>query len=140
MSSGTEAVGSIVSTSAPALDLDEIQAIILRPRPAPYFGTHVLLHVDDAEAGREFVRRLTPHIGSSAHWWSAVNTWLAVGISYTGLEALGLPEASLQSFPEAFRAGMAARAAAAPGRRRQRSEELGGAVRHRPGPYRGERV
>ena len=50
MSSVTEAVGSSVSTSAPALDLDEIQAIVLRPRPAPYFGTHVLLHVDDAEA------------------------------------------------------------------------------------------
>ena len=48
MSSVTEAVGSTVSTSAPTLDLDEIQAIILRPRPAPYFGTHVLLHVDDA--------------------------------------------------------------------------------------------
>ncbi len=110
MSPVSEAVGNRVSTSAPTLDLDEIQAVILRPRPAPYFGTHVLLHVDDAEGGREFLRRLTPHIGSSAHWWSGVNTWLAVGISYTGLEALGLPKDSLQSFPEAFRVGMAARA------------------------------
>ena len=33
-----------------------------------------------------------------------------VGISYAGLEALGLPQDSLQSFPEAFRVGMAARA------------------------------
>ncbi len=48
MSSVTESVGSNVSTSAPTLDLDEIQAIVLRPRPAPYFGTHVLLRVDDA--------------------------------------------------------------------------------------------
>ena len=93
MSPVSEAVGGTVSTSAPTLDLDEIQAVILRPRPAPYFGTHVLLHVDDAAAGREFLGRLAPHIGSSAHWWSAVHTWLAVGISYTGLEALGLPEA-----------------------------------------------
>jgi Dyp-type peroxidase family len=110
MSSVTEAVGSTVSTSAPALDLDEIQAIVLRPRPAPYFGTHVLLRIGNAKAGREFLRRLTPHIGSSAHWWSAANTWLAIGISYSGLEALGLPKDSLQSFPEAFREGMAARA------------------------------
>jgi Dyp-type peroxidase family len=110
MSSVTEASGSGVATSASALDLDEIQAIVLRPRPAPYFGTHVLLRIDDAEAGREFLRRLTPHIGSSAHWWSAANTWLAIGISYAGLDALGLPKASLQSFPEAFRVGMAARA------------------------------
>src|ERR1051325_139948 len=110
MLSVKESVGGQLVTRAPALDLDEIQAIVLRPRPAPYFGTHVLLRIDDAEAGREFLRRLTPHIGSSAHWWSAANTWLAIGISYAGLEALGLPQDSLQSFPEAFRVGMAARA------------------------------
>ena len=110
MSSVTETAGSVVSNSAPTLDLNEIQAIVLRPRPAPYFGTHVLLHIDDAEAGREFLRRLAPHIGSSAHWWSAASTWLAIGISYAGLEALGVPQASLQSFPEAFRVGMASRA------------------------------
>jgi Dyp-type peroxidase family len=53
---------------------------------------------------------LTPHVDSAAGWWDAGDAWLSVGISYAGLEALGLPEASLQSFPEAFRAGMAARA------------------------------
>ena len=36
--------------------------------------------------------------------------WIAIGISYAGLVALGVPEDSLQSFPEAFRVGMAARA------------------------------
>src|SRR5215470_11996121 len=92
------------------LDLHEIQATVLRSRPAPYFGTHVLLRVDDAQAGRELLRRLTPHVDSAAGWWKAANAWLAVGISYAGLEALGVPETSLQSFPEAFREGMAARA------------------------------
>ena len=62
------------------------------------------------EAGRAFLRRLTPHVDSAAGWWSATNPWIAVGISYAGLKALGLPEDSLQSFPEAFREGMAARA------------------------------
>src|SRR6201991_2830933 len=98
------------STHAPTLELHEIQATVLRPRPAPYFGTHVLLRIDDAEAGRKFLRRLTPHIASAANWWEAAKTWLDVGISYTGLEALGLSQESLQSFPEAFRVGMAARA------------------------------
>ena len=42
------------STDAPTLDLHEIQATVLRPRPAPYFGAHVLLRIDDARAGREF--------------------------------------------------------------------------------------
>src|SRR5258705_10107127 len=99
-----------LSLHAPTLDLHAIQATVLRPRPAPYFGTHVLLRVDDALAGRKFLRRLTPHIASATNWWNAVNTWLEIGISYAGLEALGVPQDSLQSFPEAFRVGMAARA------------------------------
>jgi Dyp-type peroxidase family len=96
--------------TAPMLDLHEIQATVLRQRPAPYFGTHVLLHVDDAQAGRAFLRRLTPYVDSASGWRIAANAWLAVGITYSGLEALRVPSDSLQSFPEAFREGMAARA------------------------------
>jgi len=33
-----------------------------------------------------------------------------VGLSYSGLEALGVPEQSLATFPSEFRQGMAARA------------------------------
>src|SRR5215470_15745125 len=84
------------------VELDDIQATVLRYRPEPYYGTHVLLHVEDAQAGREFVRRLTPHIDSAAEWWQAGEAWISVAISYTGLVALGLPEDSLHSFPEAF--------------------------------------
>ena len=98
------------SAQAPTLDLHEIQATVLRLRPAPYFGTHVLLRVDDARAGRELIRRLTPHVDSAASWWNAAAPWLSVAISYAGLQALGVPPDSLQSFPEAFRVGMAARA------------------------------
>src|SRR6202795_1474537 len=93
-----------------ALDLPGIQATILRHRPEPYFGTHVFLHINDAHGGREFLQRLAPHIGSAADWWKAADAWIAVAISYTGLVALGVPEDSLRSFPEAFRVGMAARA------------------------------
>src|SRR5262249_13426468 len=60
--------------------------------------------------GRALLRRLTPYVDSAENWSTAANAWLAVAISYTGLEALGLPRKSLQSFPEAFRVGMAARA------------------------------
>jgi Dyp-type peroxidase family len=110
MSSLDESAAASVSTRESLLDLHEIQATVLRPRPAPYFGTHVLLRVEDAQAGRELFRRLTPHVDSAAGWWSAKTPWLSVGVSYAGLKALGLPENSLQSFPEAFREGMAARA------------------------------
>ena len=92
------------------VDLHEIQATVLRYRPEPYYGTHVLLHIDDARGGREFLRRLAPHVASAADWWNAASAWISVAISYTGLVALKLPEESLQSFPEAFRVGMAGRA------------------------------
>ena len=42
-------------THVPTLALHEIQATVLRQRPAPYFGTHVFLRVDDAAAGRELL-------------------------------------------------------------------------------------
>jgi Dyp-type peroxidase family len=92
------------------IELDDIQATVLRYRPEPYYGTHIMLHVDEAQAGREFVRRLTPHVESASGWWQAGRSWISVAISYAGLVALGVPEDSLNSFPQAFRAGMAARA------------------------------
>jgi deferrochelatase/peroxidase EfeB len=92
------------------IELDDIQATVLRYRPEPYYGTHVMLHVEDARAGREFVRRLTPHVDSAAEWWRAGEAWTSIAISHTGLVALGLPQDSLDSFPEAFRVGMAERA------------------------------
>src|SRR6266404_411553 len=93
-----------------AVDLHDIQATLLRHRPEPYFGTHLFLHINDSHGGREFLRRLAPHIGSAADWWNAADAWIAVAITYPGLVALGVPEGSLRSFPEAFRVGMAARA------------------------------
>src|SRR5215475_6554013 len=105
-----KAAGAGALASAPALEFDEIQATVLRPRPAPYVGAHIGLRIDDARAGREVLRRLLPHVDSAASWWKARSTWLSVGVSYAGLEALGVPPGSLQSFPEAFRVGMAARA------------------------------
>ena len=105
----TEDVGGNPSTHAPTLELHEIQATVLRLRPAPYFGSHVALRIDNVQAGRELLRRLTPHVDSAANWWRPASSWLSVAISYAGLDALGLPQNSLQSFPEAFRVGMAAR-------------------------------
>src|SRR5215470_12320489 len=95
--------------SAPMLDLHEIQATVLRLRPAPYVGSHVTLRVDDPRAGRELLRRLVSHVDSALNWWKPADAWLSIAISYAGLEVLGVPKASLESFPEAFRVGMAAR-------------------------------
>ena len=55
---------------------------MLRYRPEPYYGTHVLMRMDDARSGREFLRRLAPHVASAADWWNACEAWIAVAISY----------------------------------------------------------
>jgi deferrochelatase/peroxidase EfeB len=94
------------------VELDDIQATVLRYRPEPYYGTHIMLHVDGVGVGRELVRRLTPHVASAADWWRGGEAWIAVAITYEGMVALGLPKDSLASFPPAFRDGMAAHAPA----------------------------
>jgi Dyp-type peroxidase family len=98
-------------TSLLTLEIADIQSPILRRRPAPYVGCHVLLRIDDAAAGRELVRRVLPHVVSAADYASR-DTWLAIAFTYAGLRALGTPAASLATFPEAFCAGMASRAEA----------------------------
>lgn len=92
------------------LQLDDIQALILRSRPEPYVGIHAMLHVDEAEGGRDLIARLAPHIPSAHDWTEEMTAWTGVAISFAGLKALGLPEDSLKSFPLAFQQGMAARA------------------------------
>ncbi|HVN02031.1 MAG TPA: hypothetical protein VMT68_17660 [Caulobacteraceae bacterium] len=105
-----EATESDAAARAPMLDLGDIQATVLRLRPAPYYGSHVLLRVDNPQAGRALLARLVPHVDSAANWWDPAAAWLSVGLTYEGLEAVGVPQDSLASFPEAFRVGMAARA------------------------------
>jgi len=61
------------AASGPKLDLHEIQATVLRQRPAPYFGTHVLLRVDE---------------------WSAPRTQCAVGGRWRGAARSLLPVSS----------------------------------------------
>ncbi len=98
--------------SETVLDLDDIQSGALHERPSPYVGTYLLLRIDDPAAGRELVRRLIPLVDSGRPTSDpAHDAWITVAFTYRGLEALGVPRESLESFPSEFRQGMAARAA-----------------------------
>jgi Dyp-type peroxidase family len=93
------------------LDLDDIQAGALHERPSPYVGRYLLLRLHDAADGRELVRRLHSLLrAENSGPRSPSHTSLTVAFTYRGLEALGVPSASLASFPREFREGMAARA------------------------------
>ena len=43
-----------------SLELGDIQAAALMPRPHPYAGSYVAVRIDDRKDGRELLRRLLP--------------------------------------------------------------------------------
>ena len=105
--------------SASTLELVDIQGAVLKqppPRgcgggPQPYAGRYVVLRIDDAAQGRALLQRLLPYVASAADWWTPTEqAVISVALSFQGLRALGLPQASLDSFPPWFQQGMAARA------------------------------
>jgi hypothetical protein len=57
------------------------------------------------------LRRILPHVAPADEWWvPSLPGWLGIAFTFEGLKALGVPQASLDSFPIEFRQGMAARA------------------------------
>src|SRR5215510_13209322 len=107
-----ESVGETLSTRLPTLETSDIQATVLRPRPKPYRGEYVILRIGNAEQGREMLRRILPHVAPADEWCvPSLPGWLGIAFTFEGLKALRVPQASLDSFPEEFREGMAARAA-----------------------------
>jgi len=107
-------------TSETRLDLHDIQGAVLKGfgRHGFPFARYLVFVVHDEEAGRSFVRSLVPKITTSAPWRKggslqdgtaipAATTNIA--FTYHGLRELGVPRASLQSFPDEFAMGMRAR-------------------------------
>ena len=101
---------SVDATTGASLELHDIQAGALYERPSPYVGTYLLLRIEDRADGRELVRRLHRIANPAAGADTADETSLTVAFTYHGLKALGVPQASLDSFAPEFRQGMAARA------------------------------
>jgi Dyp-type peroxidase family len=93
------------------LELSDIQSGVLRPRPNPYAAAYLLFRIDDRHAGRALLAKLAGVVPSCADQTSrAEDAWVSVSLTYRGLEALGVPADSLESFAWELRQGMAARA------------------------------
>lgn len=96
------------------LDLFDIQGNVIRAYGRYNFpvARYVLLHVNDGEKGRRFVGMVTKRVTTSVDWsdkpGQVAKPRVAVNIAFTysGLEALGLPRASLMGFPAEFAMGM----------------------------------
>ena len=97
------------------IDFADIQGNILRGYGKPYVR-HLVLSVDEPPSARRWLFNATsgdesvvPQITTGEPWAERRSTCVNVGITHAGLAALGVPPASLNSFPREFVAGMAAR-------------------------------
>jgi Dyp-type peroxidase family len=94
-------------------ELHDIQGNILRAYGFP-FARYQVIRIVDPDGARRLLRSvLDQQLVTTAKTWdpdSKPGSTLNVFFSFTGLAAMGLPKTSLDSFPEEFRQGMAARA------------------------------
>lgn len=98
------------------LDLADIQGFVLRGYTLPAVR-HFILRVGDATAARSFLGGLvsgdeaaSPQLTTAQAWEVKPDYCLNVALTFDGLKALGLPAATLSSFPAEFQAGSASRA------------------------------
>jgi Dyp-type peroxidase family len=94
------------------LELEDIQHIVLTRAPAQT-GRYEFLRFRDPQGARAWLAALVPTVQSAAAMASSLDKddrWVTVAFTWNGLRALGLDEASLDSFPEEFKQGMVARA------------------------------
>jgi Dyp-type peroxidase family len=94
------------------IELNDIQHFLIE-RPGALAARYVFLTFRQPEDGRSWLSGITEKVGTAQAVRAASETdtrWVTVAFTWNGLRALGLHEASLATFPQEFREGMAARA------------------------------
>lgn len=96
---------------AASLDFHDIQHFLMS-RPPARAARYEFLTFRSTAGGRAWLTGLIDKVGTAKTVGSNVADarWVTVGFTANGLQALGLSEESLATFPEEFRQGMAARA------------------------------
>ena len=99
-----------------ALDFADIQGNVLRGYHLPN-ARHFVLGVRDSGGARAFLAALVssdkeaPQVTTAEEWGTRPRYCLNVGLTWRGLQVLGLPTAILDQFPPAFAKGPTANAA-----------------------------
>jgi deferrochelatase/peroxidase EfeB len=93
------------------LEVDDIQHFLLT-RPPARAARYEFLSFENANAGRAWLAGVVDKVGTGALLRSDSSDvrWIAVGFTWNGLRTLEVDEASLATFPDEFREGIAARA------------------------------
>jgi Dyp-type peroxidase family len=110
----------MIGNQRPTPDLHDIQGNIVKAYSRLGFpkARYVFFRVREGGGGRAFVRNLIPLITTSAPWspngsaksGSAVpQVAINLALTFDGLRHLGVPQASLQTFPPEFAMGMRGR-------------------------------
>ena len=94
------------------LELEDVQHYLLT-RPHATIAQYNFITFRDAAGARKWVNAITDIVGTAktvmaAH--PADMRWVSLAFTFNGLRKLGLDEASLATFPDPFKQGMAARA------------------------------
>jgi Dyp-type peroxidase family len=95
------------------LQLEDIQHFLLT-RPRAMAARYGFLSFRQREQGRAWLSGIIDRVGRGRGGDSGGpldSRWVTVAFTWNGLRALGVDRASLETFPEEFRQGMAARAA-----------------------------
>ena len=98
------------------VDMADVQGNILRGYRKT-FVRHLVLTINNRDAARAWLSDATsgddvrsPQITTAEPWDEEPPSCVNIGFTHAGLAALGVPDASLRSFPHEFAQGMAARA------------------------------
>jgi deferrochelatase/peroxidase EfeB len=93
------------------IDFDDIQHFLIA-RPPALAARYEFLTFRQPEGGRTWLKGVLDKVGTASAVGSRVldSRWVTVAFTWNGLRALGVTDASLATFPEEFRQGMAARA------------------------------
>jgi len=89
-------------------NLHDIQDNVVAPILMRY-GRHIFAKFNDGAKARAWLRNMFKRVNARPEEHGTRFT-VNIGFTYEGLKALGLSQRSLDSFPEAFRAGMRGRA------------------------------
>jgi Dyp-type peroxidase family len=94
------------------LEFDDIQHILLTRAPA-LTGRYEFLSFRNRASGHAWLAAIMDKVHSAKAMRESVdkeNRWITVAFTCNGLRALGVDDASVATFPQEFREGMAARA------------------------------
>jgi deferrochelatase/peroxidase EfeB len=93
------------------LEFDDLQHFLLTRTPA-LAARYEFLTFRKPASGQAWLAGLVDKVGTAQSVGSASpdSRWITLAFTWNGLRALGLDDASLATFPEEFRQGMAARA------------------------------